>query len=66
MGVYRIVTFKLDSDVVEKLDEIALRRGITRSEVIREAIFRYLRDEYSDSYSDMMKRRLNVRRIVIA
>jgi len=34
----RVITFKLDEDVLEKLDRYARRTGRSRSEVIRRAI----------------------------
>jgi len=41
----RVVTFKVDEEVVEELDRLAKRRRLTRSELIREAIERYLREQ---------------------
>ncbi len=38
----RVVTFKLDGDLLQKLDLYAVNAGVTRSEVIREALKRYL------------------------
>ncbi len=38
----KIVTFKLDDKLLEKIDRMAQREGISRSEVIREAIINYL------------------------
>lgn len=38
----RIVTFKVDEALLEKIDRFAEREGLTRSEVIREAIIAYL------------------------
>ena len=42
----RVVTFKLDEHLLEKIDRIALRTGRTRSDVIRDAIERLLLEEY--------------------
>jgi len=41
----RIVTFKLDEEVLEKLDRYARRTGKSRSEVIRLAIERLLEND---------------------
>ena len=38
----RVVTFKLDVDLLQKLDLYAVNSGLTRSQVIREALKRYL------------------------
>lgn len=38
----RIVTFKIDEELLEKLDEYAQRVKKPRSEIIREAIREYL------------------------
>lgn len=43
MGVgYRVVSFKLDEETIEQLDEIASRRGVPRSVLIRECIDRVI------------------------
>jgi len=39
----RIVTFKLDEETLEKLDELARSVGVPRSELIRKAIEDFLR-----------------------
>ncbi|PUA33457.1 MAG: hypothetical protein B7O98_03310 [Zestosphaera tikiterensis] len=44
MGL-RIVTFKVDEDLLSKLDELALKLGLTRSEVIRLALLNYISQE---------------------
>lgn len=41
----RIVTFKIEEDMLMLLDRYARMRKLTRSEVIREAIERLLRSE---------------------
>ncbi len=41
----REVTFKVDEDLLQRLDTYARLKGKTRSEVIREAIDRLLREE---------------------
>jgi len=43
--VYRIVTFKVDVEVLEALDKLARRKRVSRSELIREAITRMLIEE---------------------
>lgn len=40
-----MVTFKLEEDLLDKLDSFARLKGVTRSEVIRKAIELYLRLE---------------------
>ena len=39
----RVVTFKVEEDLLEKLDSFARLEGVTRSEIIRKAIELYLR-----------------------
>ena len=41
----RVVTFKVEEPLLEKLDSIARLKGITRSEAIRKAIELYLKLE---------------------
>ncbi len=41
----RVVTFKIDEDILEKLDRYARRTGRSRSEVIRQALERLLSSE---------------------
>ena len=41
----RVVTFKIEEDLLELLDGYAIRHGMNRSEAIRKAIERLLRDE---------------------
>ena len=41
----RVITFKIEEDMLEKLDSFAKLKGVTRSEVIRKAIELYLRLE---------------------
>ncbi len=46
----RIVTFKMPDEMLERLDAYASRRGMARSEVIREAIIALLaRETYGAS-----------------
>lgn len=42
MGL-RVVTFKMEEDELDKLDYYAKRKGRSRSEVIREAIRQYIK-----------------------
>ncbi len=44
MTMVRVITFKLDATILEVLDKTARRLGLSRSELIREAILRYLDD----------------------
>ena len=41
----RVVTFKIEEDLLEKVDSYARLKGVTRSEVIRKALELYLRLE---------------------
>ncbi len=41
----RVVTFKMDEDLLEKLDTYARLKGMTRSEAIRLAIKKLLEEE---------------------
>ena len=43
MGSVRVVTFKLDEDIIRKLDDIARIEGVPRSVIIRRAIELYLK-----------------------
>ena len=43
--MYRIVTFKVDVEVLEALDKLARRKRVSRSELIREAITKMLMEE---------------------
>ena len=38
----RIITFKIDDELLERLDLVAQRVGATRSELIRKAIIMYI------------------------
>ena len=41
----RVVTFKINEELLDKLDDFAKRKGLHRSEVIRKAIVLYLKLE---------------------
>lgn len=43
--MYRIVTFKVDVEVLEALDRLARKKRVSRSELIREAITKMLMEE---------------------
>lgn len=45
LKLLRVVTFKLDHEILEVLDRYAKEKRKHRSEVIREAIIRFLREE---------------------
>jgi len=40
----RVITFKADEELIEKIDLIAKRSGRSRSDIIRYAILTYIRD----------------------
>ena len=44
----RVITFKIDEDLLEELDSYAKLKGISRSEAIRRAIVQLLEREYKD------------------
>jgi len=44
-GSMRVVTFKIEEDLLELIDEYAELRGETRSEVIRKALIELIRGE---------------------
>lgn len=41
----RVVTFKMEEYMIEKLDSLAKLKGVTRSELIRKAIELYIKLE---------------------
>jgi predicted transcriptional regulator len=43
--IVRVVTFKADEELIEKLNHLAQTKGVTRSEIIRRAIELYLKLE---------------------
>lgn len=43
MRLVRVITFKLDEETIVRLNKIADELGVTRSEIIRAAIFSYIR-----------------------
>ena len=46
MPVLVHVSVKLDKKLVEKIDAIAAFKGVTRSDVVREALERYVEEEW--------------------
>lgn len=42
----KVVTFKIDEELLQELDLWAQIEGVSRSELIREAVKRYLRDKW--------------------
>ena len=38
----RVVSIKMEEELVELLDELARRRGLSRSELIRRAVLEYI------------------------
>jgi len=59
----RVITFKLDEETLERLDILAMRRRVPRSELIREAIIKLLRNEFREPSRPF---KFTVRRVVIA
>ncbi len=57
----RVVTFKLNEEVVEKLDELAKRLGMSRSELIRAAITFILTSNNSSGSSGIRVREVRLR-----
>ena len=55
--VMRVVTFKIDEELLEKLDRYARRYGISRSDAIRKAIERLVTSE-NYSYVSVTKIRI--------
>lgn len=39
----RVVTFKIEEDMLSKIDSLAKLKGVTRSEIIRQAVELYLK-----------------------
>ncbi len=45
----RVITFKLEETILEKIDKLAKRRRVPRSTIIREALREYIqRNMYTD------------------
>ena len=43
----RVVTFKIEEDLVEQLDRYAIRQGLNRSEAIRKLIEKVVKEQLS-------------------
>ena len=56
----RVVTFKMDENLLEELDRYAVRNGLTRSDVIRRAIIELLRNSNNGN-----RIKYRIRKIVI-
>ena len=41
--VLRVVTFKIQEDELDFIDSVALKLGLSRSELIRRAVFYYIK-----------------------
>jgi len=52
----RVVTFKIDEDLLEMIDMYARKTGYTRSEVIRKALVELLKRELTYSVSKRRSR----------
>ena len=59
----RVVTFKLRADELAELDRYAEKRGLSRSEVIREAINKLIKNN-NDSINDAIDINLTSRRVI--
>jgi Ribbon-helix-helix protein, copG family. len=46
----RVVTFKLDEDLIRLITTLAIKYRISRSELIRRAILSYIKQLESDGY----------------
>ena len=55
----KVVTFKIDDELLEKLELYAINRKLSRSHVIREAIGRFLREEEEKTIGDGFTRVVN-------
>jgi len=52
--VLKVISVKLDEETIELLDRYAEMKGLTRSEVIREAIRRVINSSREDSRPNSM------------
>jgi len=60
----RVVTFKIDEELLERLDALAMKLGIPRSELIREAIVTFINNKAN--IAELTRgRRLRIRRIIL-
>jgi metal-responsive CopG/Arc/MetJ family transcriptional regulator len=49
----RVVTLKISADLLEQLDAYAIRNGMNRSEAVRKAIEKLLKDEEKRTTTQM-------------
>lgn len=59
--VVRIVTFKIDEILLEEVDKVAKMFGMSRSEIIRDALSSYLR-----SVKTVKKNNVNIKKVTLA
>jgi len=59
----KIVTFKVPERLLARLDELALREGVTRSDILRAAIKLYIREV--EEASKRKKPRIRVKHIIL-
>lgn len=57
----RVVTFKIDELLLEEVDRFAKMFGISRSEIIRDALSNYLR-----SMRTVKKNNVNIKKVTLA
>jgi len=46
---YKIISFKLPAELLDQIDNLAMRKNTTRSEIIRRAIAKYLDNNTTDN-----------------
>lgn len=51
----RVVTFKIDEELLQKLDSYAINRRLSRSDVIREAIEQFLKAVEEEKLAEGVK-----------
>ena len=54
----RLVTFKIDEDLLDELDRLAAKTWKTRSQIIREAIKEYIRNYHKVRYGTIRYRKV--------
>ncbi|MDW7969109.1 MAG: ribbon-helix-helix domain-containing protein [Sulfolobales archaeon] len=59
--VVRVVTFKIDEILLEEVDKVAKMFGMSRSEIIRDALSSYLR-----SVKTVKKNNVNIKKVTLA
>jgi len=58
----RVITFKIDEELLARIDYVAIKEGVTRSDIIRRALIEYLRR----NHQHYPRFRFMVKRVVIA